>query len=59
MKASEFINKLQNIVDNYKTLYVMGCFGRTTDGRERVPLLHKSQVQQAGRANGDDSGGGG
>ena len=27
MKASEFINKLQNIVDNYKTLYVMGCFG--------------------------------
>ena len=32
MKASEFINKLQNIVDNYKTLYVMGCFGAPLTG---------------------------
>lgn len=32
MKASEFINKLQNIVDNYNTLYVMGCFGAPLTG---------------------------
>lgn len=27
MKASELIQKLQNVESNYKTLYVMGCFG--------------------------------
>lgn len=27
MKASEFIKKVKNIANNYKTLYVMGCFG--------------------------------
>ncbi|MDF1494068.1 glycoside hydrolase family 73 protein [Caproiciproducens sp. CPB-2] len=27
MTSTEFISKLQNIVDHYKTLYVMGCFG--------------------------------
>lgn len=27
MKASEFIEKLKDIANNYKTLYVMGCFG--------------------------------
>lgn len=27
MKASEFINKLKDVANNYKTLYVMGCFG--------------------------------
>lgn len=32
MKASEFIKKLQDIVDNYKTLYVMGCFGAPLTG---------------------------
>lgn len=32
MKSSEFIKKLQHIVDNYKTLYVMGCFGAPLTG---------------------------
>ena len=32
MKASEFIKKLQDIVDHYKTLYVMGCFGAPLTG---------------------------
>lgn len=32
MKASEFIEKLQDIVDHYKTLYVMGCFGAPLTG---------------------------
>ena len=27
MKATEFIAKLKDIVNNYNTLYVMGCFG--------------------------------
>lgn len=27
MKASEFVSKLTDIAKNYKTLYVMGCFG--------------------------------
>lgn len=27
MKATEFVNKLKDIANNYKTLYIMGCFG--------------------------------
>lgn len=27
MKATELVNKAVNIAENYKTLYVMGCFG--------------------------------
>lgn len=27
MKASEFVTKLKDVATNYKTLYVMGCFG--------------------------------
>lgn len=27
MKASEFVAKLNDVVNNHKTLYVMGCFG--------------------------------
>lgn len=27
MKASEFVKKLKDVATNYKTLYVMGCFG--------------------------------
>lgn len=27
MKSDEFIKKLKEIAQNYKTLYVMGCFG--------------------------------
>lgn len=32
MKSSDFIKRLQNIVDHYKTLYVMGCFGAPLTG---------------------------
>lgn len=32
MKASDFIKKLQDIANNYKTLYVMGCFGAPLTG---------------------------
>lgn len=27
MKATELVAKLKDIAKNYKTLYVMGCFG--------------------------------
>lgn len=27
MKSEEFVNKLKDIANNYKTLYVLGCFG--------------------------------
>lgn len=47
MKASEFIAKLQNIVDNYKTLYVMGCFGApmTPTNKKRYTQNHKYNKQ--------------
>lgn len=32
MKASEFIKRLQDVVDNHATLYVMGCFGAPMTG---------------------------
>ena len=27
MKAQTFVNKAKDIANNYKTLYIMGCFG--------------------------------
>lgn len=49
MKASEFIKKLQDIVDNYKTLYVMGCFGAplTGDNVSRYCTNHSYNKQAA------------
>ena len=32
MKASEFVKKLKDVAQNYKTLYVMGCFGAPLNG---------------------------
>jgi hypothetical protein len=32
MKASEFVTKLKDVAQNYKTLYVMGCFGAPLTG---------------------------
>lgn len=37
MKASEFINRLKDIATNYKTLYVMGCFG--------APMIPKNRTR--------------
>lgn len=43
MKASEFVKKLKDVANNYKTLYVMGCFGAplTADNKERYINHHK------------------
>lgn len=36
MKASEFITKLRDVADNYKTLYVMGCFGSPMNSKNKT-----------------------
>lgn len=50
MKASEFVKKLKNIAENYKTLYVMGCFGApmTAANKKRYTQNH-SYNKQASR----------
>ena len=42
MKASEFVKKLKDVAENYKTLYVMGCFGApmTAKNKERYCNNH-------------------
>lgn len=49
MKATEFIKKLQEIVDKHKTLYVMGCFGAPLTGANvaRYCTNHKYNTQAA------------
>ena len=32
MKSSVFVEKLVDVAENYKTLYVMGCFGAPLTG---------------------------
>lgn len=50
MKASEFIEKLKDVVENHKTLYVMGCFGAplTTANKKRY-IEHHTYNQQVSR----------
>lgn len=49
MKASEFVEKLIDIAKNYKTLYVMGCFGApmTTANKNRYCNNHEYNTQAA------------
>ena len=50
MKASEFVDKLENIAKNYKTLYVMGCIGAPmTDANKKRYINHHSYNQQPAR----------
>lgn len=52
MKSSEFINKLQNVVNSYKTLYVMGCFGAPlTGGNVSRYCTNHSYNKQAARTS--------
>lgn len=43
MKASEFVEKLKDVAENYDTLYVMGCFGApmTNSNKTRYCDNHK------------------
>lgn len=36
MKASEFVEKLNDVVKNHKTLYIMGCFGAPMNARNKT-----------------------
>ena len=49
MKASDFVAKLKNIATNYKTLYVMGCFGApmTAANKKRYIDHHPYNKQPA------------
>ena len=49
MKASDFVDKLKDIATNYKTLYVMGCFGApmTTANKKRYIDHHPYNKQPA------------
>lgn len=49
MKASEFVKKLEDIAKNYKTLYVMGCFGAplTKANKTRYTTNHEYNKQAA------------
>lgn len=42
MKSTEFVKRIANIAENYKTLYVMGCFGAplTANNKERYCKNH-------------------
>lgn len=49
MKASDFVAKLKDIATNYKTLYIMGCFGApmTTANKKRYINHHPYNKQPA------------
>lgn len=36
MKVSEFVAKLKDVAENYKTLYVMGCFGAPMNAKNKA-----------------------
>lgn len=49
MKASEFVSKVKDVAQNYKTLYVMGCFGSplTAANKKRYTQNHNYNQQAA------------
>ena len=50
MTASEFVKKVKDVAENYKTLYVMGCFGAPmTAANKKRYIEHHSYHQQATR----------
>lgn len=50
MKASEFVKKLEDVAKNYKTLYVMGCFGAPMNSKNKTHYCdNHSYNRQAAR----------
>ena len=49
MKASDFVKKVKDVAENYKTLYVMGCFGApmTTANKKRYINHHSYNAQES------------
>ena len=52
MKVNDFVNKAKDIANNYKTLYVMGCFGApmNSTNKKRYTTNH-TYNKQASRTN--------
>lgn len=48
MKASEFVKRLKDVAQNYRTLYVMGCFGApmTAANKKRYTSNHSYNKQK-------------
>lgn len=42
MKATEFVKTAENIAKNYKTLYVMGCFGSPLNATNKKRYTHNN-----------------
>ena len=52
MKSKEFIEKLKDIANNYKTLYVMGCFGAPLNAANKTRYTtNHSYNKQPARVN--------
>ena len=50
MTASEFVKRVKDVAENYKTLYVMGCFGAPmTAANKKRYIEHHSYNQQTSR----------
>ena len=50
MNSKEFIAKLKDVATNYKTLYVMGCFGAPmTDANKKRYTQNHTYNKQAAR----------
>lgn len=50
MKVNDFVNKAKDIANNYKTLYVMGCFGAPmTDSNKKRYTNNHTYNKQASR----------
>lgn len=47
MKADEFIKRLKNIATNYKTLYVMGCFGAPMNDKNKARYTNNHDYNKA------------
>lgn len=46
MKASDFVNRLKDIATNYKTLYVMGCFGAPMTSKNKTRYCNNHSYNQ-------------
>ena len=46
MTAKVFVDKAVDVAKNYKTLYVMGCFGAPSHRLQCEPLLQQPLLQQ-------------
>ena len=50
MKASEFVKKLEDVAKNYKTLYVLGCFGAPMNSKNKTRYCNNNSYnKQAAR----------